>query len=62
MLVVCGSVPSVNIHKQSQSPALLASNNSSQCHQELMMRLKEQMGQSVTISANVFKVLSRVYF
>lgn len=59
MLVACGSVPSATLQTE-PSPALLASNNSSQCHQELMMRLSEKMGQSVTISANVFSTESRL--
>ena len=58
-LYACSSAPTTTIEMQS-SAALLATNNSPQCHQELKIRLSEQMGQPVTVSANVFSAESRL--
>lgn len=58
-LVACSSMPSASLQTE-PSAALLATNNSPQCYQELKSRLSEQMGQPVTVSANVFSSESRL--
>lgn len=58
-LLACGSAPIVALQTEA-SPALLASNNNAQCHQEIQMRLTELLGQPTKVSANVFTTESRL--
>jgi len=58
-LGACSSAPAINMETEPK-PALLTTNNSPQCHQELKTRLSEQMGQTVAISANVFSTKSQL--
>ena len=58
-LYACSSAPATSMETEPK-PALLTTNNSPQCHQELKTRLSEQMGQTVAISANVFSSDSRL--
>lgn len=60
ILSACGTAPMGNTISTTASPALLASNNNTQCHQELMIRLSEWLAKPVIVSANVFSTESRL--
>lgn len=58
-LLACASAPMAALPTQA-SPALLASNNNAQCHQEIRTRLTEVLGQPIKLSANIFTTESRL--
>lgn len=53
VLSACGSAPIIAEQPQ-KSLALLASNNTTQCHEQLVSYLEKAVGKPVTVSASVF--------